>query len=374
MTAIEPGYIALYRSGELERRALEFEARLACCDICPRKCKVNRLQGATGFCHSSQLPIVSAVCAHQGEEPAISGKNGSGTVFFGNCNMRCVYCQNYQISQNWRKQKSNELYCRTLAANMIHLQNDLKCHNINFVSPSHFVPQMVRAVLEAADMGLRIPIVYNTNGYDSIETLKELDGIVDIYLPDIRYADDKSARKYSQTPDYVTHNQNAIKEMYRQVGDLVVDKHGLAQRGLIVRHLILPNDIAGSQESLAWLAQELSPSVTVSVMSQYSPQHKAPQIPLLSRKISAAEYEAVLDLLFDLKLDNGWMQEMDAPDNYLPDFERKGHPFDATTVGTIHESPSGNVPQFKKSPKSGGPRGLKAKTEKPSSPRDRRST
>jgi putative pyruvate formate lyase activating enzyme len=223
-------------------------------------------------------------------------------------------------------------------------------------------------VLEAAAMGLRVPIVYNTNGYDSVETLKALDGIVSIYLPDIRYADDKPAVKYSQTPDYVTHNRNALKEMYRQVGDLVVDAHGLAQRGLIVRHLILPNDIAGSRESLAWLAQELSPSVTVSIMSQYSPQHKAPQIPSLSRKISAAEYEAVLDLLSDLELDNGWMQEMDAPDNYLPDFEREGHPFDAASVGAIHESPSKGVPQSKKSPAT-----KKAKAEKPSSPRDRRS-
>jgi len=282
MPTIEVGYIALYRSGELERRALALEARLTSCDICPRKCKVNRLQAAKGFCRSGHLPIISAVCAHQGEEPVISGTRGSGTVFFGNCNMRCAYCQNYQISQNWRKQKSNGIYCRTLAANMIHLQNDHKCHNINFVSPSHFVPQIVRTVLEAAAMGLHIPIVYNTNGYDSVDTLKALDGIVSVYLPDIRYADDKLAKKYSQTPDYVAHNRNAIKEMYRQVGDLVVDKHGLAQRGLIVRHLILPNDIAGSRESLAWLAQELSPSVTVSIMSQYSPQHS--QEPCLSQQ------------------------------------------------------------------------------------------
>ena len=345
MTVIEPGYIALYRSGELERRAEALEARLASCDICPRQCRVNRLQDEPGFCHSGHLPIVSAVCTHQGEEPAISGTNGSGTIFFGNCNMRCAYCQNHQISQNWRKQKSNELYCRTLAANMIHLQNDLKCHNINFVSPSHFVPQMVRAIAEAVPMGLRIPIVYNSGGYDSVDTLKELDGIVSIYLPDIRYAEDRTAKKYSQAPDYVTHNRQALKEMYRQVGDLVVDKNGLAQRGLIVRHLILPNRLAGSEESLAWLAEELSPSVTVSIMSQYSPQHKASKIPLLSRKISVAEYEFVIDLLANLGLENGWTQELESSDNYLPDFEREGHPFDATPVGAIHESPSNDVPE-----------------------------
>ena len=345
MTVIEPGYIALYRSGELERRAEALEARLASCDICPRQCRVNRLQDEPGFCHSGHLPIVSAVCTHQGEEPAISGTNGSGTIFFGNCNMRCAYCQNHQISQNWRKQKSNEIYCRTLAANMIHLQNDLKCHNINFVSPSHFVPQMVRAIAEAVPMGLRIPIVYNTGGYDSVDTLKELYGIVSIYLPDIRYADNRTAKKYSQAPDYVKHNRDAIKEMYRQVGDLVVDKNGLAQRGLIVRHLILPNRLAGSEESLAWLAEELSPSVTVSIMSQYSPQHKAPHIPLLSRRISLAEYDAVLHLLSELGLENGWTQELESSDNYLPDFEREGHPFDAAPVGAIRESPSNDVPE-----------------------------
>jgi len=339
MTIIEPRYIALFRSGELERRALALEARLASCDICPRQCRVNRLQGELGFCHSGYLPIVSSVCAHRGEEPALSGSNGSGTIFFGNCNMRCAYCQNHQISQNWRKQKSNEIYCRTLAANMIHLQNDPKCHNINFVSPSHFVPQMVRAIAEAVPMGLRIPIVYNCGGYDSVETLKELDGIVSIYLPDIRYADDKTAKRYSQAPDYVKYNRAAIKEMYRQVGDLVVDKNGLAQRGLIVRHLILPNRLAGSEESLTWLSEELSPSVMMSIMSQYSPQHKAPEIPLLSRKISVAEYEAVIDLLADLGLENGWTQELGSPDNYLPDFERKGHPFDAGSKEVQDTSP-----------------------------------
>ena len=333
MTAIEQGYIALFRSGELERRAEALEARLASCDICPRKCNVNRLEYATGFCHSGRLPIVSSVCAHRGEEPALSGTNGSGTIFFGNCNMRCAYCQNYQISQNHRKQKANETDCLSLAVNIIRLQDDLKCHNINFVSPSHFVPQMVRAIAEVVPMGLHIPIVYNTGGYDSVETLKELEGIVSIYLPDIRYSDDKIAKKYSQAKDYVKHNRAAIKEMYRQVGDLVVDKDGLALRGLIVRHLILPNGLAGSEDSLAWLAKELSPSVTVSIMSQYSPQHKANKIPLLSRKISAAEHNAVIDLLSRLGLENGWLQEIEASDNYLPDFERDGHPFDSASEG-----------------------------------------
>ena len=262
----EPGYIFLYKSGELERRAKALEARLASCDICPRKCRVNRLEGERGFCHSASLPIVSTVCAHHGEEPVISGSRGSGTVFFGNCNMRCVYCQNYQISQDWKRQKTKEVNYHTLAEKILYLQNEVGCHNINFVSPSHFVPQLVRAVLEAVPLGLRLPLVYNTSGYDSVDTLRELDGIIDIYLPDLRYSADKNSKKYSKTPDYVTNARSAIKEMYRQVGNPVLDKSGLVKRGLIVRHLILPNGLAGSREALTWLVSEVSPIITVSIM------------------------------------------------------------------------------------------------------------
>jgi putative pyruvate formate lyase activating enzyme len=323
----EPGYISLYHSGELEQRVRALEARLACCDVCPRECHVNRLENELGFCHSGRLPIVSSVCAHHGEEPVLSGSKGSGTIFFGNCNMRCLYCQNYQISQNWKEQKSKETDCHSLAWHMLYLQDDLGCHNINFVSPSHFVPQIIRAVLEAVPMGLRLPLVYNTNGYDSIATLKELEGIISIYLPDLRYASDRWAAKFSQTRNYVSHAREAIKEMYRQVGNLVLDDSGVARQGLIVRHLVLPNGIAGSEESLAWLAKDISPAVTVSVMAQYSPAFRAGRVPLLSRSISAGEYQTVVNLLSDLGMDNGWLQEMTAPEYYLPDFQRDGHPF-----------------------------------------------
>ncbi len=325
--SMEPGYIALYHSGELRRRAQVLEARLASCDICPRECRVNRLQNELGYCHSGHLPVVSAVCAHHGEEPAISGTRGSGTVFFGNCNMRCVYCQNYQISQNWRKQKSKEMDYHILAEKMLYLQDVLGCHNINFVSPSHFVPQLLRAVVEAVPLGLRVPLVYNTGGYDSITSLKELDGVISIYLPDLRYASDRWARKFSHARDYVTRARQAIKEMCRQVGDLVVDESGLAQKGLIVRHLILPNGLAGSEESLTWLARDLSSTVTVSIMSQYTPMHRAPRVPLLSRKITADEQETVHRLLTDLRIENGWVQEIGAAEEYLPDFEQGSHPF-----------------------------------------------
>jgi putative pyruvate formate lyase activating enzyme len=327
---IEPRYISLYHSGELERRAHALEARLASCDICPRECHINRTNGETGYCRSGHLPIVSTVCAHHGEEPALSGTRGSGTVFFGNCNMRCVYCQNYQISQNWRKQQVKQIDCHTLAEELLYLQNELGCHNINFVSPSHFVPQLVRAVLEAVPMGLRVPLIYNSSGYDSVATLKELDDVINIYLPDLRYGSSDVAEKYSHAPDYVVYARRAIKEMYRQVGDLIVNESGLAQQGLIVRHLVLPNRLAGSVESLTWLARELSSTVTVSIMSQYVPLHKALKIPLLSRGISVAEYETVIRLLQDLGMENGWTQEMGASENYIPDFEQEGHPFIST--------------------------------------------
>jgi len=214
-----------------------------------------------------------------------------------------------------------------LAQSMLYLQDELGCHNINFVSPSHFVPQLVRAVLEAVPMGLRVPLVYNTNGFDSIASLEELNGIIDIYLPDLRYASDVWAEEFSQASGYVAQAREAIKEMYRQVGELVTDEFGLARRGLIVRHLILPNGLAGSEDSLTWLAGEISPVVTVSIMSQYLPLHQAKQISMLSRTISVSERAAVLELLDRLGLENGWVQEMGASENYVPDFEGEGYPF-----------------------------------------------
>ncbi len=327
----EPGYITMYRSGELEQKVVSLEDRLSSCDICPRECGVNRLSGEEGFCRSRFLPAVSSVCSHHGEEPVLSGTRGSGTVFFSNCNMRCIYCQNYQISQDYDQQQSREIDCYTLAERMIYLQDDMGCHNINFVSPSHFVPQMVRAVLEAVPMGLHIPLVYNSGGYDSVETLKELDGIINIYLPDLRYSSDKHATEYSQAPNYVKHARAAIKEMYRQVGNLRLDEAGLAQQGLIVRHLILPNRLAGSEDSLKWLTNEVSPDVTMSVMSQYYPAYKANQIPALSRKIKYSEYSEVVKLMNTLGINNGWLQGMKSSEYYLPDFRRESNPFERKT-------------------------------------------
>jgi putative pyruvate formate lyase activating enzyme len=247
-------------------------------------------------------------------------------VFFGNCNMRCVYCQNHQISQDYEAQKRYEIETRVLAERLLYLQDEAYCHNINFVSPSHFVPQLVRSVIEAVPGGLRLPLVYNTGSYDSVETLRELDGIISIYLADLRYASDKWGREFSGVRDYVKRSRAAIKEMYRQVGNLEVDENGIAQKGLIIRHLILPGGIAGSEDSLSWLVNEVSPEVTVSIMSQYYPAHRAHEYPLLARKISPAEYAEVVKLVERLGIVNGWLQGMGAAGHYLPDFSDK-NPF-----------------------------------------------
>ena len=326
----EPGYLKLARSGELKERAARLKERLRSCDICPRNCHVDRISDERGFCHSAFLPIVSSYCDHHGEEPALSGKRGSGTIFFGNCNLSCVYCQNHQISQDWKEQNKNEIAILDLARDMIYLQ-DRGCHNINFVSPSHFVPQVVLAVNEAVPMGLNIPLVYNSSGYDDFNTIKSLDGIIDIYLPDIRYSSDEAALKYSGAKDYVVNSRNSIKEMYRQVGDLATDEDGIAVKGLIIRHLILPEGLAGTAESLEWLAKEVSPTVTLSLMAQYSPRFKAGQFREISRKITVREYEDAVAVVERLGFENGWLQEMEASDNYLPDFSADDHPFESRT-------------------------------------------
>ncbi|KTB47526.1 radical SAM protein [Dehalogenimonas alkenigignens] len=324
----DPGYIQLYESGELEQRVQRLEARLEHCDICPRRCGANRLNGEIGSCNAGKLVAVAAVCAHRGEEPAISGSRGSGTVFFGNCNLRCVYCQNYQISQDPERQRPNQITPSRLSNRMLYIQNDLDCHNINLVSPTQYVPQIMRAIYEAVPRGLNLPIVYNTNAYDAVDTLRELEGVVDIYLPDLKYASNSIAAKLSDVAHYVPTARAAITEMYRQVGNLVVDSDDIAVRGLIVRHLILPNELAGSEESMRWIASELSPSVTVSLMAQYYPRHKAMEVPPIARSITTAEYRRVVNLLDVLGLENGWLQGEGSRDYYLPDFNFEGHPFE----------------------------------------------
>ena len=316
---------------KLAARVLALEELLHACTVCPKDCGNNRLNDEIAACYSGRLPIVSSYTAHFGEEPCLSGTHGAGNIFFGNCNLRCVYCQNYQISQTWKEQKKNEITHERLAAMMLELQ-DRGCHNIGFVSPTHFAPQMARAILIAAQNGLKLPIVYNTNAYDSVEVLRLLDGIVDIYLPDLKYADSEAGFPYSNVRNYKEHAPAAIKEMHRQMGDeLVFNDDGLLKRGLMIRLLVLPNDIAGIEENLRWIRDELSPKTAISLMAQYYATNKAAtddRYILLSRRISEGEWFNAVSLLEELGIEEGFMQEYESASYYYrPDFNDAEKPF-----------------------------------------------
>jgi putative pyruvate formate lyase activating enzyme len=327
MPSFVPSYLSLHASGELWKRVHALDAMLSSCTICPHDCGNNRLNNEIARCYSGYLPIVSSYTVHHGEEPLLGGQFGVGNIFFGNCNLRCVYCQNYMISQNWREERRNEVSFVQLAEMMIELQSQ-GCRSVGFVSPTHFVPQIVRSVELAAGMGLQVPLIYNTNAYDSVEVLRLLEGIIDIYLPDLKYSDEEMGLQYSKIPDYPRAARAAIAEMHRQVGtDLLIGEDGLVKRGLVVRHLVLPNDIAGSREFLSWVRTELSPDVTLSIMSQYFPAHKALQTPLLDRKLRESEYERVLTHLDRLGMERGWVQEYEASEYYRPEFEDRERPF-----------------------------------------------
>ena len=328
---MEPNFLKLYRTGELEQRVLQLEKLLESCTVCPKDCGNNRLNDEIAACYSGRLPIVSSYTAHFGEEPVLSGKNGAGNIFFGNCNLRCVYCQNFQISQTWKTQKKNEVSHERLAEMMLELQNR-GCHNIGFVSPTHFAPQMARAIFIAAEKGLKLPIVYNTNAYDSVEVLKLLDGIVDVYLPDLKYAENSVGFEFSKIRDYTTFARAAIKEMFRQTGDkLVFDENGLLRKGLLIRLLVLPNDLAGIEENLRWIRDELSPQTAISLMAQYYATNKAAtdeRYILLSRRISEREWFSAVSLLENLGMEEGFMQEYESASHYYrPDFTDAKKPF-----------------------------------------------
>jgi putative pyruvate formate lyase activating enzyme len=324
-----PSYVLLYESGELERRGRVLLERLESCDICPRACGVDRFRDRLGFCASPRRPLIASACAHRGEEPPISGQRGSGTIFLANCNLRCVFCQNHQISQESEAFTSQPGSAEVLADIMLGLQDEHRCHNINLVSPTHFVPQIVEALCLAVPRGLRLPLVYNTNAYDSVDTLRLLDGVVDIYLPDIKYSSNRVGGQLSGADGYVEVARAAIAEMYRQVGpDLVLNDDGTVARGLIVRHLVLPGGLAGSDDSLTWLARSVSTSVTLSIMAQYYPAHRALDMAVLSRRVGRQEYRAVVEKAQELGFEHIWAQEPEAHGHYRPDFSRKGHPFE----------------------------------------------
>ena len=285
-----PSYIKAYKTGKLADAIKESYKILANCSLCPRKCEVNRLEDEKGICRTGLSAMVSSFNPHFGEEDPLVGRNGSGTIFMTNCNLLCVFCQNWEISHLG---EGDEVDSRTLADMMLHLQR-LGCHNINFVTPTHVVPQILDALSHAIEGGLSVPLVYNTGGYDSVETLRLLEGIFDIYMPDFKFWDPEMARKYLKAQDYPQKAGDAIKEMHRQVGDLTFDDEGIAQRGILLRHLVMPGGTAGTREIMRFIAREISQDTYVNIMDQYRPCGNAAKYPPLDRCITRDEYEEAL--------------------------------------------------------------------------------
>ncbi len=288
-------------------RALEaLQGSMASCSICPRNCGANRTLGEAGYCYLPDRVRVYKYKLHFGEEPPISGTRGSGIVFFAGCTMRCVFCQNYPMSH---LRQGYEISQETLAKIFLQLQ-ELGAHNINLVTPTQFLPQILAALRSAYQKGLRLPVVYNSNGYEKLDILRLLDGIVDVYLPDAKYASDAIARRYSKCPNYVAHNRAALKEMFRQAGLLQTDVKGIAKRGLIVRHLILPNNLDNTRKVLEFLARDLSPQISLSLMTQYLPIWGAPKYREINRRLNRTEFEEAMNLLDEFGFENGWFQEL----------------------------------------------------------------
>ncbi len=301
----EPAYVKLYKSRELDQRIDQLYTILKNCHLCPRKCGVDRTKNEKGICRSGIDLIVSSIGPHFGEEEPLVGTGGSGTIFLTNCNLRCIYCQNYEISHLGR---GGVMSLEEVARGMLYLQRT-GCHNINFVTPTHFVPQLVNSIKIAYEMGLRSPIVFNCGGYENIEVIKLLDGIIDIYMPDIKYSEDTYAEKYSNAPDYFDRCKEAVKEMHHQVGDLkIVD--GIAQRGLLIRHLVLPNDLAGSEKVLKFVAEEISKNSYVNIMDQYRPMYKAEEYPELNRRPLLSEYNHAIELAKSFGLHRGFQKRL----------------------------------------------------------------
>ena len=293
------------------------------CVICPHNCRVNRIKGEKGFCRAGYRPVISSAMLHHGEEPPISGAGGSGTIFFSHCNMKCAYCQNYQISQ---ESEGIEYSIPELAESMAGLQNS-GCHNINFVSPTIWIPQIIKALFAAKKKGLSVPTVFNTGGYDNPRIIKMLDGIIDVYMPDMRYSDNDMAKKYSSVEEYVLYNRESVKEMYRQVGGLKLSEEGVAKKGLLVRLLVMPGNIGGIKKTLDFIKNELSTDVYLSIMAQYHPVYKAFKYPELNRRITAKEYLDVVRYAEKKGFSYGWTQDhislSSKEDLFMPDFKDK---------------------------------------------------
>ena len=291
---------------------------LAKCEICPHKCRIDRTKNQIGRCKSTDKVKIALYSIHDFEEPCISGKNGSGTVFFSNCNMNCIYCQNYEISQEGR---GKEISIEELADIFIKQQNR-NVENINLVTPTSYVLQIIEAIKIAKSNGLKIPIVYNTNGYERVETLKLLKGYIDIYLPDLKYYEDKIGKKYSKIDNYFEIATKAIKEMCRQVGAPKLDERGIIKKGLMIRHLVLPNNIENSKKVLKWIKENIDENVYIDIMAQYFPTYKARESLELNRKLTKEEYEEIEQYVYELDIKNGYMQELgEHEEEYVPKWE-----------------------------------------------------
>jgi putative pyruvate formate lyase activating enzyme len=281
-----PSYIRIFEKGELQQRVEALKEILKECRLCPRECGVNRLKGEAGVCQAGLEPMVSSAFPHFGEEPPLVGYHGSGTIFLTHCNLRCIFCQNYDISHLG---KGEPITASDMAQIMVRLQ-EMGCHNINFVTPTHYAPQIVASLPEAIEMGLRLPIVYNCSGYESIEVIRLLEGVVDIYMPDAKYLDSNRSKQFSNAPDYPDVLKEVLKEMHRQVGDLTVDARGIAERGLLIRHLVMPHGVASSEAVLRFIAEGLSVHSYVNIMDQYRPEYRAHECPEIDRRITRKEY------------------------------------------------------------------------------------
>jgi len=296
----QPAYFALWRSGELSRRVDLSLKKLADCTLCPRNCHVNRIEDKAKVCKTGRYARVSSHFAHHGEEACLRGRFGSGTIFFSWCNLRCVFCQNYEIS--WLGE-GRTVEPQELAEMMLHLQ-DQGCHNINLVTPTHAVPQILEALLPAVEGGLQLPLVYNTGGYDSLDSLALMESVVDIYMPDFKFWEPEKARRYAKAPDYPEVARQAILEMHRQVGPLVLDQHDLALRGVLLRHLVMPDGMAETVEIMRWIARELGPETYVNLMAQYRPAGRVAdkEYPEIDRAITSLEFRQAIHAFYSAGL------------------------------------------------------------------------
>ena len=297
-----PSYVSLHEKGELENRVRRLEEILKECKLCPRECRVNRLNGEVGYCKAGAELMVSSAFPHFGEESPLVGRQGSGTIFLTHCNLRCVFCQNYDISHLGQGQRVTS---SQMAGTMLRLQ-ELGCHNINFVTPTHYASQIVASLPEAIETGLRVPIVYNCSGYESVEVIKLLEGVVDIYMPDAKYMEEGHAKKFSNAPDYPEVLKRVLKEMHRQVGDLRINSQGVAERGLLIRHLVMPRGIASSEAVLKFIAEEISIHSYVNVMEQYRPEYQADEFPEIDRRITRKEHLEAIQIAKGLGLYRGF--------------------------------------------------------------------